>query len=160
MTTFRTQINFARGLARTSARGLCTTLLMTALLVQAACAPKAEAPTLETVEVGAGPTDNLRPDQDSTERALGAGGLSGQLPSAFPPELPVPASASVLGTSANSVTFATEDQAERVKAQLQRELGRAGWQQDGSTSRYQKGPRSVTITFTEKAERTTIVYRF
>ena len=116
----------------------------------------------DTVELGGRATDNLTPDDDAAE-AVGSSGFAGQLPASFPKSLPVPASSSVVRTANGSVTFGTEDSAEGVRGDLERQLARAGWSSTGTSNggmEYRSGARTVSIRFTEEADRTLIRYQY
>ncbi len=143
----------------------CRPMLLIALVAISlhGCAkePEPEA-EFETVEVGGRATDNLTPEDDVAE-SVASHGLTSQLPAGFPTDVPLPASSSVLATGRGSVTFGTEDSAASVRADLEDQLARAGW---ASTSnfeagaKYTKGARSISVAFTEEADRTLIRYRY
>lgn len=122
-----------------------------------ACGPEPEPLEMETVELGAGPTDQLTAEDDAVESVAGSSGLA--LPAGFPAELPVPPSASIVSSARGRTTFGTEDDAERAQAQLERELERAGWSTAGD-GRFSRNGASVRITFEPQAERTLVVYRY
>lgn len=123
----------------------------------AGCAPEREPLEMETVELGAGPTDQLTADDDAVEAVSGGQGLD--LPAGFPAGLPVPPSASIVGRASGRVTFGTEDPVDRARSQLVRELRQAGWTA-GEGDRFERDGASVRITFEQQAERTTVVYRY
>jgi len=124
-----------------------------------ACVPQEQPePELETVELGAGPTDNLRPDGDIAE-AVGVGTFAGQLPSDFPKDLPAPPSSSVEATSVRTVIFGTEDSVAEARTVLLPELARAGWQATADDG-FSKNERAITIHFAEDADRTRITYKY
>ena len=122
-----------------------------------ACAPEREPLEMETVELGAGPTDQLTAEDDVVESAAGVSGLS--LPADFPADLPVPPSASITSSSRGRTTFGTEDAADRAQAQLERELQRLGWSDEGD-GRFTRSGVTVRIRFEPQDDRTLVVYRY
>ena len=128
-------------------------LLPFTLIAAAGCAPQPEGEAeFETVELGAGPTANLRPDDDQAE-TMGAGGFAGQLPAGFPSDLPVPPSSSVLSATRGDVSFGTEDAADTARGELVLELSRAGWA-EASETQFTKSGRTVRISVTPSDTRT------
>lgn len=132
-------------------------LALFAVISAIGCAPEPEPLEMETVELGAGPTDQLTADNDAVESATGSSGLA--LPADFPEGLPIPPSASLLASARGRATFGTEDPLERARAQLERELQRTGWAPDGE-DRFVRDGQSVRITFEPQAERTLVVIRY
>ncbi len=146
-------------LTRRSQPLLTALLALTILTLAAGCTPRPEEEAeFETVEIGAGPTDNLRPDDDQAE-TLGASGFAGQLPADFPSDLPVPPSSSVIKTASGAVSFGTEDSAETSRSELQIKLLRAGWA-ELDEGQFTKGTRSVRIEFTSSDTRTVVRYTY
>lgn len=123
-----------------------------------ACAqPEAEAP-LETVEVQAPPTANLKPDQDPVAR-WGGPGIAGALPGDYPPDLPafVPSSVVDFGEVSRAVRYVelrTGARPDAVRSWLELRWGGAGWraERDGSwrkverRARFEVGPDEVGET--------------
>lgn len=124
-----------RDASRASARFANALALFGLCCLPVACTPPGADRELETVEVDAGPTAGLVPDEDPVARGGGAG-LAGSLPGDYPPDLPVyvPSSVVDFGEVSRAVRYvelSTTARPESVRSWLSQRWAEAGWRDEG-----------------------------